>query len=218
MTARSIALGIALAALAACSPPDPAVDPAVPVAAGAVPEAACAEPLARVPVDTARSEVRWRGTKFGGRGQHEGALRLASGTVALCAGRVVGGEVVVAMRSLVVTDIPASDPVPRRRLRAHLLSPDFFAADSFPTATFRLDAVEPLAGDSVQAAGRLTLRGRTQGLGSRAFVQSGDSVRVRAAFSIDRQRWGVAYRGSSLTNDLVDDRIALWVRVQAVRP
>lgn len=41
------------------------------------------------------------------------------------------------------TDIPANDPVPRQRLRDHLLSDDFFDISRHPEARFRIGTVTP---------------------------------------------------------------------------
>ena len=46
---------------------------------------------------------------------------------------------------------------------------------------------------------------------------AGGPVEAEAAFSLDRRRWGVAFRRSELKNDLVDDEIFLRVLVVAAR-
>lgn len=179
----------------------------------------CAGSHTAVSIDPSASIVRWRGTKFAGRGKHEGTVRLSSGHIDLCDGALVGGRFTVDMASIEVTDIPASDPVPRARLRTHLLSDDFFAAERFPTATFEIGRVEPISADSVRITGALTLRGVTEGIAFGARVTaSADSVRADARFSIDRQRWGVAYRGSGPADELVDDAVSLGVTLRARQP
>ncbi len=155
--------------------------------------------------------IRWKGTKFGGRGKHEGTIRLAGGQVKVCDSAVVGGAFAIDMRSIEITDIPEHEPVPRERLRNHLMDDDFFAVETYPTAEFQIGSVETTSVDSFRISGELTMRGHTQGVEFRASIPepSAESVRASAAFSIDRQLWGVAYRGSELTNDLVDDEIYL---------
>ena len=178
----------------------------------------CAGRPTGLPIDSAASVVRWRGTKFAGLGMHEGTLRLSSGHLDLCDAALVGGRFTVDMASIAVTDIPASDPVPRARLRTHLLSDDFLAADRFPTATFEIDRVEPLSADSVRITGALTLRGVAEGIAFGARISaSADSVRADAQFSVDRQRWGVAYRGTGPADELVDDAVSLGVVLKAAR-
>jgi polyisoprenoid-binding protein YceI len=59
--------------------------------------------------------------------------------------------------------------------------------------------------------GDLTLRGQTHPVTFEAIFSklTNTAIEATAQFSINRQRWGVAYRGSRLTNDLVDDEIQL---------
>ena len=179
----------------------------------------CASPMTALRVDTTASVVNWRGTKFAGRGKHEGLVRLASGTLELCEGMLSGGRFTLDMRTIEVTDIPKTDPIPRARLRNHLMSDDFFAVETYPEAAFEISRVKELPGDSLRLQGTLTMRGVSEGIAFGADVPVSTSARVHATaqFSLDRQRWGVAYRGDELTNDLVDDAIALDVRLHAER-
>jgi polyisoprenoid-binding protein YceI len=205
--------------------------------------------VASLVLDLERSVVGWRGTKFRGLRQHEGVVRLAAGELALCGGerapwRACGGRVVVDLRTIAVTSIPAHEPVPRRRLTDHLHAPDFFWTARYPTAAFAVVAAEPVpySGESrrrYRVTGDLTFRGVTRRIAVPVEVEDGaeratgradgsaglttgtaadappDGVRARARFRIDRQQWGVAYRGSRLTNDLVDDDVTLDVRLVA---
>jgi polyisoprenoid-binding protein YceI len=177
----------------------------------------CAEPAAAAPAvraDTlrlvpARSVIRWRGTKFRGRRHHEGTVRPTAGYV-LAEGRSVrGGAFRIDMNTIEVTDIPESDPIPRRELREHLRSDHFFATATYPSADFRLREVRPAGPGRYAVLGNLTLRGRTHPVrfAARAVPVAGGGLRATAQLSIDRQRWGVAYRG--LGEMLVDDMVHL---------
>jgi len=160
-------------------------------------------------LDAARSVIRWRGTKFRGRRHHEGTVRLAGGYL-LAEGRSVrGGAFRIDMHAIEVTDIPETDPIPRRELRDHLRSDHFFATATYPTASFRLREVRPAGPGQYDVLGDLTLRGRTHPVrfAARAVPVAGGGLRATAQLSIDRQRWGVAYRG--LGELLVDDMVHL---------
>ncbi len=160
-------------------------------------------------LDAERSVIRWRGTKFRGLRDHSGTVRLAGGYV-LAEGRSVrGGAFRIDMNAIEVTDIPASDPVPRRRLRDHLRSDHFFATATYPSADFRLREVRPAGPGRYDVLGDLTMRGRTHPVrfAARAAPLAGGGMRATAQLSIDRQRWGVAYRG--VGEMLVDDMIHL---------
>jgi polyisoprenoid-binding protein YceI len=170
-------------------------------------------------VDLAQTVVRWKGTKFWGLGKHEGVVRLASGELQVQSGNLMGGTFVIDMTTIAVTDIPAHEPVPRRRLENHLKSDDFFAVGSYPAARFKLDEVNRQGGQRYRVTGTLTMRGRSHPVTFDARVETTepDALVARAQFSIDRQKWGVAYRGSRLTDDLVDDEIHLDLYLVAGR-
>ena len=216
MKTLSLALALILG-ISGCRDQRSDYQQAASTSAAPVAETVCAPASTSLPVDTAASVVYWKGTKFGGRGKHEGTLRLSRGEVEVCGSALVGGVFTIDMRSIEITDIPEHEPVPRERLRNHLMDDDFFAVETYPTAVFQISDVEAVGEDSSRISGELTMRGRTRRIafGARVPEQSVEAVRASARFSIDRQLWGVAYRGSELTNDLVDDEIYLDVRLAA---
>lgn len=182
---------------------------------GARPVAAARADTLRL--DATRSVIRWKGTKFRGRRSHEGTVRLAAGYL-LAEGRSVrGGAFRIDMHAIEVTDIPVSDPIPRRRLRDHLRSDHFFATDRYPAADFRLRGVTPSGPGSFDVLGDLTLRGQTHPVrfAARAVPLPGGGLRATAQLAIDRQRWGVAYRWDPVRNELVDDDVTLDVELVA---
>ncbi len=170
-------------------------------------------------VDVEQTVIKWKGTKFWGLGKHEGIVRLASGSLRVREGKLLGGSFIIDMTSIAVTDMPAHEHIPRRRLRNHLMSDDFFAVETYPTAVFVLTSLSQQEGRTYHTAGNLTMRGRTHPVTFETEMVSltHDRVEATAQFSINRQDWGVAYRGSSLTNDLVDDEIYLDVYLVAKR-
>jgi polyisoprenoid-binding protein YceI len=176
-------------------------------------------PATAVVVDTAHSVVRWRGTKFGGRSAHAGVVRVRSGTLDYDAQRAVlrGGVIEMDMRSIAVTDMPLAEQTARGRLLRHLLAEDFFDVAHFPVARFTINRVSARGGNLLRLDGLLTLRGITLPFGLEATVWSFEPTQLQATAraSIDRMRWGVAFRGSRLTNDLVDDEIQLEVDIVA---
>jgi polyisoprenoid-binding protein YceI len=170
-------------------------------------------------VDTAQSVVRWRGTKFGGRGAHAGTVKLRHGSLQYDAARAElrGGTIEMDMRSIAVTDMPAGERSARATLTTHLLAADFFNVAQFPTARFDIDRVRHHGGNLVRLDGRLTLRGVTRPFAIEATIWSFEptALRATARATLDRMQWGVAFRGSRLTNDLVDDTIALEFDITA---
>ena len=165
-------------------------------------------------LDVRATTIRWEG--FSLRGSHEGTLRAARGWLLRDpAGFLIGGEIVVPLASLDVTDIPATDPVPRRRLREHLLAEDFFWAARHPTARIVVTGATGLGGGRMRVAARLTMRGVTHPVAFDAAerVLSDGRLEVRARLRLDRQRWGVRFDGG---RDLVvRDAFDLDVRLVA---
>ena len=84
------------------------------------------------------------------------------------------------------------------RRDAHLKSNDFFAADSFPTITFKSTIINRLAGDRVNITGELTIRGRTKliTIPSRLvfYDTQRDAGRVKGETTILRTDFGVDYQ------------------------
>jgi polyisoprenoid-binding protein YceI len=87
---------------------------------------------------------------------------------------------------------------------AHLRSADFFAADSFPTITFKSTKVTPAGKTRYRVTGRLTMRGVTKTvvldmefLGRGAVSLGGQSMGTKAGFeattTINRQDYGIRY-------------------------
>lgn len=174
----------------------------------------------RLVVDVERSVIHWKGTKFFGIRSHAGEVRLVDGFIIIHQDAILAGRFTLDMTTIEVTDIPESDPVPRRRLREHLLNEDFFFVERYPSATFEITQARQEEPGRYRISGQLTMRGRTHGviLTAHVPVLSDSALRATARFSINRHDWGVAYRGSRLTNDLVDDMIDLNLILVADEP
>lgn len=166
-------------------------------------------------VDLAQSVVAWKGTKFRGRGSHSGVVPLKSGILTQCGTDICGGHFALDMTRIQVTDIPATDPIPRNRLTEHLKSADFFASDQFPAAQFHVSSVQKRGRDGqYMVGGQLTLRASTQPIRFPATVSAcGSATCINADIAIDRRRWGITYRFDPIRNLLVDDTIAITLHL-----
>jgi polyisoprenoid-binding protein YceI len=171
-------------------------------------------------LDPSRSVIRWRGTKFWGMGKHEGTVRFKGGAFCVRQGQVLHGWFETDMRTIEVTDIPADDPVPRRRLTEHLLGEDFFAVERHPLSRFIIREVRQERGHLYRIAGDMTIRGQTRPLTfyARGWSVTDQDIRAEAGFKIDRHQFGVSYRGSTIKDDLVDDDIWLELTLEARAP
>lgn len=202
------AIGLAASPI---SSPRPASETAVPLVVGGPPDTLVANPAA--------SSIRWKGTGFGGRGTSEGAVKLASGLFVIRHEKLTSGTFTIDMRSIEVGDTPATEPLPRRGLRDQLRSAEFFDVARYPTAVFRSTGARRIGPARWQVTGNLTMRGVTKPVTLDTDVRWAEVGHMIAtsAFTIDRQRWGVAYRGSQFADDLVGDDIQLSLTLDAHR-
>lgn len=168
---------------------------------------------------TDESHVTWIGTKPGG--QHNGTIAISEGSIDVKDGTVAGAKLTIDLSQIDVLDLEGEY---EQKLIGHLLSPDFFAADSFPTATFELTSAAPYTapaeGEDTEASelkvenpthtlsGNLTLRGKTLGISFPAKVAlEGDKITAVANFNIDRTLWDVSYNNESSIDEIAKDKI-----------
>jgi polyisoprenoid-binding protein YceI len=117
-------------------------------------------------------------------------------------GTVVVDEKDPPASSVEVTIQTASISTGNDRRDAHLRSPDFFAADSFPALTFKSTKVAPAGKDRYQVTGNLTMRGVTRPvvldvefLGMGQIGIGGQNLGTKAGFdattSVNRRDFGI---------------------------
>lgn len=106
---------------------------------------------------------------------------------------------------------------------AHLRSPDFFAADSFPTIRFRSTRIER-TGDAAKIHGDLTIRGVTKPVvldGALTGVMKsaqGDRVGFEASTTINRLDYGVKWnRAAEAGGAMLGDEVKIEINIEAVR-
>lgn len=160
-------------------------------------------------IEPAASELSWRGRKPGG--EHYGTIGVEGGVIQLQEDKVVGGTIDINLNDIDVQDLEGED---EQKLAGHLKSPDFFAAEQYPTAKFIITAVEPygdgqgvtnnngeqqdttyvLQNPSHKVTGNLTLRDTTLSITIPAEIQVNENqVTAKSKFLIDRTKWNVKY-------------------------
>ncbi|MCS6985718.1 MAG: YceI family protein [Leptospiraceae bacterium] len=163
-----------------------------------------------VALDVEKSVIKWIGTKITGR--HNGTVKLKSGSVYINRGFVTAGRFVVDMTTITNLDLEGEF---KAKLEKHLKSPDFFDVEKYPEAVFEIAAVVP-GKDSDRVQGNLTMRGVTHGIEFDAHLEreAGTIKRAHAVFNIDRQKWGVAYKGKpdDLISDIVNLELDLYTK------
>lgn len=166
-------------------------------------------------VATAESKATWTGTKV--MGFHQGTVKLKDGRVIMHHGKLVGGNFTIDLTTIECTDIPASDPIPKKKLETHLKSDAFFDVTKFPTATFVIKEVSnhPEDAQKLLVRGDLTIKGITREVKIQIepSTQSDRLFITQASIRFDRQRWGVAYKG--LKDELVHDEVQMDMIIKA---
>ncbi len=99
------------------------------------------------------------------------------------------------------------------RRDGHLRSDDYFAAEKFPTLTFKSTSVKKVSGNNYKITGNITMRGVTKPLVLDAVVRgpidgrSGKKlVGIKATGTLNRVEFGVGKSGAS-----VDDEVMIKV-------
>ncbi|MEQ8353443.1 MAG: YceI family protein [Leptospiraceae bacterium] len=155
-------------------------------------------------INIEQSKVSWIGTKI--TGQHNGTIRIKSGHIFVDGEEITGGEFVMDMSTITVLDLTGEK---KQKLEKHLRTTDFFEVQKYPESKFSITSVEK-QGDSLQVTGNLTMRDTTHSIQFKASVEkdeSGNPNRVTADFNIDRQKWGVVYKGKP--DDAIRDEVNL---------
>lgn len=154
-------------------------------------------------VDTSDSKVGWLAKKV--TGQHNGTLKVKSGTLSFVGEQLVSGEVVVDMDSLIVEDITDSEY--NAKFLGHVKSADFFDTAKYPEAKLVIkNSKKTKKGLEVKAD--LTFIGTTKPVKFLAVVTlDGDKATGKTKFIVDRTKWGLKYGSTSFFKGLGDKAI-----------
>lgn len=192
--------------------PKAAVAPASTTAAAPAtppPPSKNAEGAEVLPIDTSVSKLNWTGSKVSK--VHPGSFKTFNGTITLADGKPEKSKVDLDIEvDSITTD---NDDLVR-----HLKSPDFFDAKTWPKATFTTTSITAGGTDGAThtVKGNLTLRGVTKEISFPAtIVIEEKQVTAKARFSLNRQDFGVAYKG--LKDDLVRDDVLIEWEITAKR-
>lgn len=142
-------------------------------------------------VDTAASTVLWEGQMLKMH-KHFGTLKISEGSFTVKGLQVTGGSFTANMKSIVPTDSGYNAEHPKEYLVGHLSGADFFAVDTFPTASF---VIKSVSGNT--AVGDLTLRGKTNSeTVTDIVVDTVGGVKATGKLVLNRQKYNVAYKAA----------------------
>jgi len=154
-----------------------------------------------VKINISNSTVKWKGSKI--TSSHEGDIKLSSGKLILEHGKLVGGEFVIDMTTLVNTDL--EDEESRHNLEGHLKSKDFFNVNEYKTASLMITTVKLIEESSYELQADLTIKGITHEIKFNADVKiKGTAFLAIAKIKIDRTKWDIKYNSGSFFDGLGD--------------
>ena len=155
-------------------------------------------------IDTEKSVITWKGYKV--TGEHSGSLKVKSGDLVFTDGKLTGGNFVIDMASITVTDLKGGMA---NKLAGHLKSPDFFGTEKFPTAKFDITKVvsRGKAGE-YKIIGNLTIKESTKEIKFNAVINETNGEKSATAdITLDRTDYDVRYGSGSFFDGLGDKTI-----------
>ncbi len=179
-------------------------------------------------IEVEKSIVGWTGRNA--KHAHQGKITPRSGTLVVKDETIADGEIVLNMSTIKDEDL--TDDTWRGVLESHLRSPDFFAVEDFPLASFRLDSAKRIVSTRIGTSnfaveGRLNIKGVSNPISLVAMIVpvADGSVHGQAHFDFDRTLWNIRYGsekyfeklGMHLVNDIVSVEIFL-VAIPANNP
>lgn len=159
-------------------------------------------------VDVKSSTIEWTGEKVSGK--HSGTINLLSGELYNNHGKF-GGKFTIDMNSITVTDLTGDK---KAKLEGHLKSDDFFGVKTFPTATFEITSLAPLAGvnagePNFNVTGKLTIKGKTNDISFPANIKfDGPNMTATGEVKVDRSKYDVRYGSKTFYADIGDKAIS----------
>lgn len=145
------------------------------------------------PIVVKSGTVNWTGYKV--TGKHSGTLALKSGSINIQDGQLVGGEFVVDMTSLTVTDLKGKG---KANLEGHLKSDDFFGVEAHNEAHMKITQVTGDA-NGYTVTGDFTIKGQTHAV---VFDMTVDENSAIAKVKIDRTLYDIRYGSDSFFDNL----------------
>ncbi|TDS11632.1 YceI-like domain-containing protein [Maribacter caenipelagi] len=151
-------------------------------------------------IKVSESTVTWKGYKV--TGAHNGSINLKSGHLEMNGKKLTGGEFVVDMTSITVTDLEAGQG--KEKLEGHLQSADFFGVESNPTSKLVFTTVKAMNDNSYTVTGDLTIKGITKPV---TLVVSMFENKATATVKVDRTKYDIKYGSGSFFDNLGDKAI-----------
>lgn len=150
-------------------------------------------------VNVEASSITWTGEKV--TGSHEGNIQLKSGHFMMEDDKIVGGEFIMDMSSITVTDLSGES---KGKLEGHLKSADFFGVEDHPTAKLVITSAAKKGEGKYGIVGDLTIKEKTHPI---TFDLKLNGNTASTDLTIDRSKYDVRYGSGSFFDNLGDKTI-----------
>lgn len=155
--------------------------------------------------NVSESSVVWTATKVVS-GGHTGTVKISQGSLEIDGSELKGGSFEIDMTTIANTDIEGEW---RAKLEGHLKSDDFFAVETYKTATLKITNVESTSKGKYDVTADLTVKGKTAAVTFPAEVNvKGGKATATAKITVDRTKYDVRYGSPSFFDDLGDKAIS----------
>lgn len=165
-------------------------------------------------LDTEESSIAWTGSKtLILNYEDNGTLAFSSGSVVVSNGHITSGDFTIDMTSFSVSSTGRGSG--NDTLENHLKSDDFFAVETYPTATVALRGVV-----NGVATADVTIKGITKTISFPATItQEGNDLSGSATLTLDRTLWDVRYGSDTffdnLGDNVIDDKVKVVLSLRA---
>lgn len=155
------------------------------------------------------SKINFLGKKV--TGHHDGGFKKFEGKAIVEGDTLKQVEVMIDMDSIWTDNDESDDP----KLTNHLKTDHFFDAENHPDSQFISTEIKAGGdGGTHTITGNLTMRGKTKSITFPADVTLKDGkLAAKAKFKIDRQQWGVHFKG--MEDNLIEDEVGLELEINA---
>lgn len=150
-------------------------------------------------VNQMKSNVKWEGKKI--TGKHFGTIKFRSGALTVTENKIVGGELVIDMETIVIDDV--TDEGMNQRFITHMKSADFFSVDKFNTSKMTIKKVVAKGGATHHFIADLTIKDITKEVAfdaEVAFIKN--KLVATGLLSVDRTDYNIRYGSGRFFSDL----------------
>lgn len=160
--------------------------------------------MAKFQIQPASSTVNWTGKKV--LGLHTGGINIANGYIEIIDNELIGGEIVIDMSSITITDI--ADQKTHDEFLGHLQNDDFFSVDQFKTAKLTIIGSSKIEPNKFKIDGTLTIKDITHPVSFIAAVEIfTDFLHSLGELVIDRTLYNIRYGSGKFIDNLGDKLI-----------